>query len=239
MSKSVAEVWYGVAPCEGNVLRVREAHIDPYLSGDIWLVRGRDGDLIVDTGTGLVSPAPVVEAITGRPVLAIALCHFYDHAGGLHAFENRACHPLEAEAIANASDKIEVYVDADMMAALPRPGFAIGDYALTPTTPTRLLEDGAIIDLGDRAIEVLHLPGISPGAIGLWEAATGFLFASDTLFADPLRRDFALHDRALLVESLRRIRTLPVRCAFGGHYGRIEGVAARDLIDSEIARYAA
>jgi len=30
-----------------------------------------------------------------------------------------------------------------------------------------------VIDLGDRAFEVLHLPGHSPGSIGLWDATSG------------------------------------------------------------------
>ena len=32
-----------------------------------------------------------------------------------------------------------------------------------------------VIDLGDRAFEVLHLPGHSPGSIGLWDATSGTL----------------------------------------------------------------
>ena len=230
MTKPVAETWYGIEPCAPGVMRLREAYVDPYLSGDIWLVRGRASDVVLDTGTGMVAPAPVVEAITGRPVLAVALCHFYDHMGGLHSFEQRACHRLEAAAVAGATDRIEVYVAEAMLAALPRPGYRTADYRLTPTTPTRLLDDGAIIDLGDRALEVLHVPGISAGAIALWEGATGFLFASDTLFRDPLRRDFAIHDRAALVGSLRRLAALPIATVFGGHYGRIEGTDVADLL---------
>lgn len=237
MTKPVAEVWYGVEPCEGDVLRLREAHVDPYLSGDIWLVRGAELDLVVDTGTGMVPPEPVIAAISDRALLAVALCHFYDHAGGLHAFEHRACHRLEAEAISGATDPIEVYVGEDMLSAVPHAGFAIGDYAMRPATPTRVLEDGDAIELGGRSLEVLHVPGITAGSIALWETATGFLFSSDTLFRDPLRRDFALHDRGQLARSLRRLAALPITTVFGGHYGRVTGTAVHDLIASEIARY--
>jgi len=31
--------------------------------GDIWIVRGRERDLVVDTGSGKVNPAPLVEVI--------------------------------------------------------------------------------------------------------------------------------------------------------------------------------
>ncbi len=38
------------------------------------------------------------------------------------------------------------------------------------------------MDLGDRRFAVLHLPGHSPGGLGLWEAETGVLFTGDTLY---------------------------------------------------------
>ena len=40
--------------------------------------------------------------------------------------------------------------------------------------------------LGDRHFEVLHLPGHSPGSIGLWERRTGILFSGDALYDGPL-----------------------------------------------------
>jgi len=43
------------------------------------------------------------------------------------------------------------------------------------------VRDGDIIDLGDRAFEVLHLPGHSPGSIALFEAATKTLFSGDAI----------------------------------------------------------
>jgi len=59
---------------------LRESHIDPVAVGDIWIVRGRDRDLVIDTGSGMVAPAPLVEAIAGKPVTAVALNDYYDHA---------------------------------------------------------------------------------------------------------------------------------------------------------------
>ena len=56
--KPVAEFWYAVEACDNAIIRFREAHIDCYAVGDIWLVRGRDRDLVIDTGSGIVSPAP-------------------------------------------------------------------------------------------------------------------------------------------------------------------------------------
>ena len=51
------------------------------------------------------------------------------------------------------------YLSDDMLYALPYSGYSTRDYAMTGADATRLLEDGDVIDLGDRKIEVLHTPG--------------------------------------------------------------------------------
>ena len=106
MAKPIAETWYGIDPCPGGVLRLREAPVDPYMSGDIWLVRGAERDLVVDSGMGILPPGPVIAGLSDKPVLAVALCSYYDHAGGMYSFEKRLCHSLDADAITEGTDPI-------------------------------------------------------------------------------------------------------------------------------------
>ena len=61
--RPVADCWYAIAVCDDDIVQLREAWIDPYLTGDMWLVRGRNRDLLVDSGTGIVPPRLYVEAI--------------------------------------------------------------------------------------------------------------------------------------------------------------------------------
>src|SRR5437879_10631045 len=96
MMKPVADIWYGVAAAADGILHLREAALDPYFAGDIWLLRGSARALVIDCGMGIVPPGPVVRAIAGKALLAVALNGYYDHAGGLHSFDERACHPLDA-----------------------------------------------------------------------------------------------------------------------------------------------
>ena len=237
MAKPIAETWYGIDPCPGGVLRLREAHVDPYMSGDIWLVRGAERDLVVDSGIGILPLGPVIAGLSDKPILAIALCSYYDHAGGMYSFENRLCHALDADAIAEGTDPITADVGDDMLLALPYAGYSILSHRMMPAPPTRILGEGDRIDLGDRAFEVLHIPGRTPGSIALWEAATGFLFTGETLFFDPLDRDFPPADAALYGRSLRRLTALPVTTVFGGHYGSFAGDRMTALIAAQLARY--
>jgi hypothetical protein len=56
------------------------------------------------------------------------------------------------------------------LTALPTPDHDLSAWEIRQATVTRRLEEGDVIDLGNRHFEVLHLPGHSPGSIGLWEA---------------------------------------------------------------------
>ena len=82
---------------------------------------------------------------------------------------------------------------------------------IAPAAATRVLHDGDAIDLGDRRFEVLHLPGHSPGSIGLWDAATGVLFSGDAVYDGPLLDELDGSDIEAYVTTMHRLRDLPVR----------------------------
>ena len=207
------------------------------MSGDIWLVRGAERDLIVDSGMGILPPGPVIAGLSDKPVLAVALCSYYDHAGGMYSFENRLCHSLDADAIAEGTDPITAVVGDDMLLALPYAGYSVRSHRMTPAPPTRILAEGDRIDLGDRALEVLHIPGRSAGKHRALGGGDRLAFTGETLFVDPLERDFPPADAALYGRSLQRLAELPVTTVFGGHCGSFAGDRMTALIPAQLARY--
>jgi glyoxylase-like metal-dependent hydrolase (beta-lactamase superfamily II) len=183
MPRPVADVWYGVQPVGAGTLRLAEVHVDPYSVGDIWLVKGTHLAVAVDGGSGIVPAGPIVEALSDTPVLVIALTCSYDHAGGWHSFRERACHRLDAPALSEPDgSEIGEYLTPDQMSAIPHIDFRLDDYEMPGAEPTRLLDDGEVIELGDRELQVLHTPGRSPGGLCLWEAATATLFTGEILY---------------------------------------------------------
>ena len=134
------------------------------------------------------------------------------------------------------------YAHAMRMAAgeqsLPRDellGYAPAGYRMVGAEPTRLLEDGDVIDLGNRSLEVLHLPGRSPGGIGLWEAETGSLFTSDMLYDGEHGLAWPPDEPESYIASLRRMRDLPVSQVYPGHYGTFDGTRMTEIIDEQVA----
>ena len=74
----------------------------------------------------------------------------------------RAAHPSEAPYLEVPDRKailIEPYATTEMFSALPPGGYDQSKYEVLPAPATQLIEDGDILDLGDRHLEVLHTPG--------------------------------------------------------------------------------
>ncbi len=255
----VAERWFDAEEAGDGVVRIWEAHVDPLLRANLWLVRGRDRDLLVDTGLGIASLRDGLARLLERPVIAVATHRHYDHVGGLHEFDEIVAHGADAPSIA-AADGFASLVTEDftpeelhaltaagypappsgvLIDALPYEAYDPRAYRVVPVTPTRIVEEGDVVDLGDRAFEVLHLPGHTPGSIGLWEAETATLFSGDCVYesGDLLDElpESNVHD---YVDSMRRLRDLPVKVVHGGHDPSFGRRRLLQLVDEYLERRA-
>ncbi len=238
MVKPVAKKWYDANLIDNGLWHIREMHIDPYSTGDIWMVCGAERNLVIDTGPGIVPLPPFIATLSDKSVIAVASCYYYDHAGGLAAFEHRTCHRLECDLIRNVP-KPDTFdgIEDTSFTALPYTGFSAAHYRQTGCEATRLLEDGDIIELGDRGLEVIHIPGRTPGSIALFERDTGYLFGGETGFVDPEKRDFPPEQNTLYEQSLERLINLPTTKIFGGHYGAFQPDRLTKLARDETGRY--
>ena len=233
MEIATEQNWYRVEPLADGVTHIYEAYIKPFYRCNIWHVRGRDCDLLVDSGMGVVSLRRQVRALAERPLLAVASHTHFDHIGAHHEFPERAVHAAEAGLMAapgRAAVLADPYVSDDIFTALPPGGYESGAYSVTPAPATRLLSDGEVIDLGDRRLEVIHTPGHSPGSIALWEAATATLFSGDAVYDGPLIDDAYHSDRDAYRRSLERLLALPARVVHGGHFPSFDGRRLKVLI---------
>jgi glyoxylase-like metal-dependent hydrolase (beta-lactamase superfamily II) len=244
----VAERWYEHETLEDGVFRITEPNVDPFLRANLFLVRGRDRDLLVDAGLGLASIREQLATLFDGPVVAVATHRHFDHTGGLHEFDEVVVHRDDADAVSNAegfaSLRIEDYPPEELsgyepppslLTALPRDGFDPASYAVTPVTPTRVVEEGDEIDLGDRRFEVLHLPGHAPGEIGLWEADTRTLYSGDCVYESGVLLDeLPESDVPAYVRSMIRLRDFPVRVVHGGHDDSFGRERLLELIDEYV-----
>ncbi|MDR6972864.1 glyoxylase-like metal-dependent hydrolase (beta-lactamase superfamily II) [Leifsonia shinshuensis] len=97
------------------------------------------------------------------------------------------------------------------------PGFDIGSYTITAATPTATLEDGDTVDLGDRRLRALHLPGHTRGSLCLFDEEAGALFSGDVIYDDILLDDLHESDVDQYVATMLRLQDLPVQTVYPGH----------------------
>ena len=193
------------------------------------------------------------ELAAGRPVIAVATHGHFDHTGGLAEFDDRRCHEADAaevrepyaltlvrERFPEGLDEMYAYYGYEapdvLVTALPWGGFDLEAWSVPGAEPTSWVTEGDLLDLGDRTIEVLHVPGHTPGSIALWEQDTGLLFTGDMVYADDR---LSFEDAAATESSLNRLLGLPVRRVHPGHGRSIEAPEFRALIDEVLASGAA
>lgn len=232
-SRMRPEDWYSVRRLDDDVTYICEPHIQEFYRCNIWHVRGRDRDMLVDSGMGVVSLREWVPLVTERELIAVASHTHFDHIGCHHEFECRAVHSAEADLLADPTREntlADPYVTDDIFDALPPEPYCSKCYSVKRAPATRLLEDGDMIDLGDRQFEVIHTPGHSPGGIALYEEATEILFSGDILYDGPLIEDTYHSNADDYLASMERLLRLEVRLVHGGHFPSFSGERYRDLI---------
>ena len=92
----IAERWFERSAAGDGIDRLFETYVHPLIRCNVWFVRGRERSLLVDTGLGVASIKDAIADLCDRPVTAVATHVHYDHVGGLHEFEDRRIHRLEA-----------------------------------------------------------------------------------------------------------------------------------------------
>ena len=232
MEHAKPEDWYSIKTVGDDVTYIGEPFIEEFYRCNIWHVRGRDGDMLIDSGMGVVSLTDWVPLVTERAVQAVASHTHFDHIGCHHEFEHRVCHRCEADLLAAPTRKntlADPYVTDEIFTKLPPLPYSSTTYAVKAAPATRIVEDGDVIDLGDRHFEVIHTPGHSPGGIALWEKATGILFSGDIVYDGPLIEDTYHANAADYVRSMERLYDLPVRVVHGGHFASYDGHRHREI----------
>jgi glyoxylase-like metal-dependent hydrolase (beta-lactamase superfamily II) len=225
--------WWRVRTMGDGVTQIDEPHIRAFYRCNVWHVRGRDRDMLVDSGMGVVSLREQVALVAERPLEAVASHTHFDHIGCHHEFPCRSCHGAEAHLLRAPTREntfADKYVTDDIFTTLPPEPYAAASYAVRAAPATRLLWDGDRIDLGDRSFEVIHTPGHSPGGIALWEAATGILFSGDIVYDGELIEGTSAQEQAQYRHSMERLLALPVRVVHGGHFPSYSGARHQAII---------
>ncbi|MBP7913843.1 MAG: MBL fold metallo-hydrolase [Vitreoscilla sp.] len=158
----------------------------------IWCDRTNQAALI-DPG-GEVERLKAEVARRGLTLVALWLTHAHiDHAGGTGTLARELGLPIIGP---HPGDQF--WIDG-----LPQQSKMFGFPPAEPFTPTRWLDDGDELTLGESRLTVRHCPGHTPGHVVFHSAEAKRCFVGDVLFAGSMgRTDFPGGDHATLVASI-------------------------------------
>jgi len=227
MDETKSDSWFRREKAQAAITRLWEPHVHRFFRANIWLVEGRDADLVVDFGMGLSPLEPALTRDGAKPLLAVATHVHADHVGALHEFSDRRGHRLEAEGFAHMDDGLtlaHLFRELDEpVTRLPGPGWRPEAFALKMAPLTSFLDEGTEVSLGDFRFEVLHLPGHSPGSIGLWDAKRRILFSGDAIYSGTLVDNLPGSNIEDYLQTMARLAGLDVDIVYPGHNEPISG----------------
>ena len=230
--------WFSVTWVTGRTAMLTEPHVDELLRANVWYLRGRERDLLVDTGNGAAALAPVLARFARgrrRDIVCVVTHAHVDHIGGFHEFERRLLHPAERETMARSRDETPLATAGwpqdlkDRLAAsgfvpppvlvdaLPYARFDPSTFRITVAAPTHAVKGGDVIDLGDRTLSVVDLPGHTPGSIGLIDHEEHALLSGDAIYDGDLIDTLPGSDVAAYVVTMERLLAMDVDVVYPGH----------------------
>ena len=145
----------------------------------IFLLTGAEKALVIDTGMTGVDIRSLTASHTSLPVMLLNTHADPDHIGGNSQFREFYMHPSE----------MVVYHNMHHGRGTMLPVF-----------------DGDVLDLGGRELEVVHLPGHTPGSVALLDRENRCLIGGDPIQEDGNIYMFGPHrDMEAYIASLARL----------------------------------
>lgn len=206
---NVPDPWFEVYRIRPGVFAIYE----PHQSEEVicYLIVGTKRALLFDTGMGISDLKKLVEGLTKLPISIVNSHTHNDHVGDNWQFED--IYGLDTEftrtsAKGSVADAQAEIAPGEICGELPR-NFDPKSYSTKPWHIAHWLHDGDKLDLGERVIQIIGVPGHTPDSIALYDAAHNLLFTGDMFYPGTIYLYRPETDLDAYVASIRRMAALP------------------------------
>lgn len=210
--------YFDVSRIDARTYAIHEPHY--WQMNILYVLKGSERSILFDSGSGTRDVAFVADKVTKKPMTVVASHLHYDHIGSHGSFERVAMVDLPETREATSDGWYSPPVLKSLWAFTS--GFTVTDW----------WKPGDVIDIGDRKIEVVHIPGHSTDSIALVDRKSGYAFVGDFLYKGPLLANIPGSDLATYLKSTRMLlEEFPeVTTVFGAHFdGRMPREALVEL----------
>ena len=158
----------------------------------MYLIEGSDKAALIDTGMGSGDLSGYVKTLTSRPVIVLITHGHGDHTGQANQFSTIYISPKDTGS----------RLPFDASKAIPLAG-------------------GQKIDLGGKSLDVIEMPGHTPGSVGFLDAKDRMIFTGDAIGSSYVWNHIT--GSLPLIEFLGAVRKLEKRigefdAVYGGHF---------------------
>ncbi len=120
-----------------------------------FLLEGDEKAAMIDSGMNCPNALEMAKELTDKPVILINTHGDGDHTSGTSGFSRIFIHP---------SDYVKCEVNARY-----------------PETELEEINDGDVIDLGNRPLKIIHIPGHTSGSVAILDVKKRVLIAGDSV----------------------------------------------------------
>jgi hydroxyacylglutathione hydrolase len=165
-----------------------------------YLVLGTQRALLFDTGPGVRDISAVVRALTSLPVEVLPSHLHFDHTGNLHRFADIALPDLPAlrAQVHDGVFSLGLYQSLGFVEGFERRPFRVG----------RWLAPGAQIDLGERRLILVSVPGHTPDSVVLLDRTANRVYAGDFIYPSDIYAFLPGANLSDYAASARRVATM-------------------------------
>lgn len=147
----------------------------------MFLLVGSERALLIDSGYGLLDLPQLILQITDKPVTLVNTHGHLDHANGSWLFEEAYLRSEDMEIYQEHAAPERVKESFSKQLKLEEDKNRLS--AMTAASPAKVkpLDKIAEIDLGNRKVQILHMPGHTKGSVCVLDEANKSAFTGDNL----------------------------------------------------------
>lgn len=192
--EALLQGWFWVEAVAPDLFLIEEPLHDEQVKS--YLLIGERRALLIDAGTGAGDLPALIKTLTDRPLMLVLSHAHWDHIGHAAALADEGAEVLisaeQAAALVAGVDNAKMrqcFAPERLTGPLPA-GCDPATARIRPVDGAGRLDDGMVFDLGGWSLEVIMVPGHTPGLATLFDRERGILFSTDAAYAGDLYAQF-------------------------------------------------